>query len=82
MPYEIPKRLKVRRISHELIYAEQDWRCLLCEFPLKLSGQLHHGVPRDLGGPGHFLNVVALYPNHHAAVEMVRRHIAPSHKTL
>ena len=78
IPYEVPKRQKLKCISRELISAEQDWHCLLCDFPLKLSGHLHHVVPRDLGVPDHFLNIVALCPNHHAAVEMIRHYIALS----
>jgi HNH endonuclease len=50
---------------------------LVCPFPLALGTHLHHVIARDDGGPNHPLNLVALCPNHHLALELVRRHIAP-----
>ncbi len=51
--------------------------CLLCSYPLTLHKHLHHIIARDDGGPDHYLNLVALCPNHHWLVERIKRHIIP-----
>lgn len=62
-----------------LIMEHQGERCLVCAFPLRLGCHLHHIIAWDDGGPHHPLNLVALCPNHHVALERIRRHIAPIH---
>jgi hypothetical protein len=49
--------------------------CLLCSYPLALNKHLHHIIARDDGGPDHYLNIVALCPNHHWLVERIKRQI-------
>ena len=51
--------------------------CLLCKYPLALHKHFHHVIARDDGGPDHYLNLVALCPNHHWLVERIKRHIIP-----
>jgi hypothetical protein len=51
--------------------------CLLCNYPLALRKHLHHIIARDDGGPNHYLNLIALCPNHQWLVERIKRHIIP-----
>lgn len=52
--------------------------CLLCSYPLALHKHLHHIIAKDDQGPDHYLNLVALCPNHHWLVERIKRHIIPN----
>lgn len=70
-------RIRPPTSTRGLIRWGQEGRCLLCPFPLSLRHHLHHVIAYDERGPDHPLNLVGLCPNHHAAVEIVRRHIAP-----
>lgn len=56
--------------------------CLLCQYPLALHKHFHHVIAKDDGGPDHYLNLVALCPNHHWLVERIKRHIIPVQGTL
>lgn len=56
----------------------QKGRCLLCPYPLHLH--LHHVISVDDCGPDHYLNLVALCPNHHYLVEIIKREVAPKEK--
>jgi hypothetical protein len=40
-----------------------------------IAHELHHVIASDERGPHHALNLVGLCPNHHAALEIVRRKI-------
>jgi len=55
--------------------------CLLCSYPLALHKHLHHIIAKDDGGPDHYLNLVALCPNHHWLVERIKRHIIPNQRS-
>ncbi len=71
----------MQRLSKSLrkfVSAQQDERCFVCPFPLTLGLHLHHLVPRDVQGPDHPLNIIGLCPNHHAVLEYIRRHVAPT----
>lgn len=56
--------------------------CLLCDYPLALQKHFHHIIAKDDGGPDHYLNLVALCPNHHWLVERIKRHIIPNQSSL
>lgn len=62
----------------KLINWAQKNTCLLCSYPLELHKHLHHIIAKDDGGPDHYLNLVALCPNHHWLVERIKRHIIPN----
>lgn len=53
----------------------QNYTCLLCSYPLELHSHLHHIISKDDFGPDHYLNLVALCPNHHYLVERIKRYI-------
>jgi len=52
--------------------------CLFCSYPLALHKHLHHIIAKDDCGPDHYLNLVALCPNHHWLVERIKRNIIPN----
>jgi len=58
----------------------QQERCLVCDYPVDLGVNWHHIIARDDGGPDHYLNIVALCPNHHRLVEKLKRLVIPIEK--
>lgn len=60
-----------------IIWAHRN-TCLVCSYPLALYKHLHHIISKDDLGPNHYLNLVALCPNHHYLVERIKRHIIPN----
>ena len=75
--------MKLRKLRQRLnVY--QNGLCLVCAFPLELGAHVHHVIAREDRGPDHELNLVALCPNHHGVLELVRQHIAPNetHQSL
>jgi hypothetical protein len=54
--------------------------CLFCNYPLDLYKHLHHIIAKDDGGPNHYLNLVALCPNHHFLIERIKRYIIPNQR--
>lgn len=60
-----------------IIWAQRN-TCLLCSYPLALHKHLHHIIAKDDLGPNHYLNLVALCPNHHYLVERIKRYIIPN----
>lgn len=65
-------------VEKKFINWAQKNTCLLCSYPLALHKHLHHIIAKDDGGPDHYLNLVALCPNHHCLVERIKRHIIPN----
>lgn len=63
----------------EFICWAQNHTCLICNYPLELHKHLHHIISKDDYGPDHYLNLVALCPNHYYLVERIKRFIIPNH---
>lgn len=72
---------KVSSLDKSFIIWAQKNTCLLCGYPLNLHKHFHHIIAKDDGGPDHYLNLVALCPNHHWLVERIKRHIIPAQGT-
>jgi hypothetical protein len=58
----------------------QNASCLVCDYSLHLRANWHHIIARDDLGPDHYLNIVALCPNHHYLLEHLKREIIPHEK--
>ncbi len=70
-------QLSEQRQRDFIIWAQRN-ACLLCKYPLDLHKHFHHVIAREDGGPDHYLNLIALCPNHHWLVERIKRHIIPA----
>jgi hypothetical protein len=72
---------QIRSQDRRFISWAQNNTCLLCKYSLALHKHFHHIIAKDDGGPDHYLNLVALCPNHHWLVERIKRHIIPTQGT-
>ncbi len=58
----------------------QEANCLVCDYSLHLRLNWHHIIAREDFGPNHYLNMVAVCPNHHYLLEHLKREIIPHEK--